>query len=83
VNVTTLCPGPTQSEFFNAAEVGKKSLSTRKMPTSREVADEGLAAMFAGKRTIVHGTVNRFLVLLQRVVAREHVIGVTRRILEP
>lgn len=82
VNVTTLCPGPTQSEFFEAAEAGDKQLSKGKLPSAREVAALGIDAMFAGKRTVVHGFANRMLVLLGRLSPRSAVIAGTRKMLE-
>lgn len=82
VNVTTLCPGPTKSEFFDAAKVASKGLTERSMPSSREVAEFGLAAMFAGKRTVVHGFANRLLTVLGKLAPRGAVIAGTRKVLE-
>lgn len=82
VNVTTLCPGPTQSEFFEAAEASDSQLSKGKLPSAREVASLGIDAMFAGKRTVVHGFANRMLVLLGRLSPRSAVIAGTRKFLE-
>lgn len=82
VSVTTLCPGPTESEFFDAAAVQSKGLTGQKLPSAREVAELGLDAMFARKRTVVHGARNRFLVQLQRFVPRGQVIRLVRAMVE-
>jgi short-subunit dehydrogenase len=82
VSVTTLCPGPTESEFFDAAAVQSKKLTGQKLPSAREVAELGLDAMFARKRTVVHGARNRFLVQLQRFVPRGQVIRMVRAMVE-
>jgi short-subunit dehydrogenase len=82
VSITTLCPGPTESEFFDAAAVQSKRLTGRKLPTSLEVAQYGLDAMFARKRTVVHGARNRFLAQLQRFVPRGPVIRMVRAMVE-
>lgn len=82
VSVTTLCPGPTESEFFDAAAVQSKGLTGQKLPSSRDVAAFGLEAMFARRRTVVHGARNRFLVQLQRFVPRGMVIRMVRAVVE-
>jgi uncharacterized protein len=82
VVATTLCPGPTESEFFDAANMGASKLASRKLPSSREVAELGLRAMFSGKRTVVHGVANRFGVALGRLIPRGMVLRVTRKILQ-
>ncbi|MCU0226730.1 MAG: SDR family oxidoreductase [Bryobacterales bacterium] len=83
VVATTLCPGPTQSEFFDAAQMSGKSLASQKLPSSREVAQAGLRALFAGKRTVIHGLVNNLLAFFSnRLAPRGAVLSITRRMLE-
>ncbi len=82
VNVTTLCPGPTQSEFFVKAEAQEKQLGKGKLPDARQVAALGIDALFAGKRTVVHGARNRILAALGRIAPRSTVIAGTRKVLE-
>jgi short-subunit dehydrogenase len=57
VNVTALCPGPTESEFFVVAGgdnfPGAKKMISRRMQSAEEVARLGLEALARGKRTIV------------------------------
>jgi short-subunit dehydrogenase len=51
VKVTALCPGPTESEFFDVAGAG--SFKRRAMQPAQEVARLAVAALARGKRTIV------------------------------
>lgn len=71
VTVTTLCPGPTESNFWKAA--GKKSaisIVPGKMPSSRVVAEYGYDAMIGGRRIAIQGFRNRVLAFLIRFVPR-------------
>ncbi len=81
VVASTLCPGPTQSEFFDAARMADRAMARRKLPSSREVAELGLRAMFAGKRTVIHGMANRMLAFTNRLFPRGVVLSVTRKVL--
>jgi short-subunit dehydrogenase len=51
VKVTALCPGPTESEFFDVA--GAAKFKDRKIQSAEQVARLGIAALAAGKRTII------------------------------
>jgi short-subunit dehydrogenase len=64
VKVTALCPGPTESEFFNVARSGD-FLVGKKQPAP-EVARLGVAALARGQRTIVPYFSGRFTALLVR-----------------
>lgn len=81
VSVTTLCPGPTESEFFDSASMAGSRLFERKLPSAAEVAALGLAAMFARKRTVIHGFSNRLGTLASKWMPRSLVLGITRRLL--
>lgn len=81
VSVTTLCPGPTESEFFDRANMKGTPLFERKLPTSREVADFGLQGMFQRKRTVVHGFSNRMGTIGSRFSPRGMVLSITRKML--
>ena len=64
VKVTALCPGPTESEFFEVAR------SENFMPGGRQSAEEvariGVAALARGKRTIVPYAAGAFTAALVR-----------------
>jgi hypothetical protein len=51
VKVTALCPGPTESEFFDIARAN--ALKKRKMQPAPDVARLAIAALASGQRTIV------------------------------
>lgn len=51
IRVTALCPGTTESEFFEVARAGV--FRNRKMQSADEVARLGIAALVRGQRTII------------------------------
>jgi short-subunit dehydrogenase len=65
VKVTALCPGPTESEFFEVA--GASKFRGRKIQSAEEVARLGVDALARGKRTIIanlEGRLSAFAVRL-------------------
>jgi short-subunit dehydrogenase len=50
VKVTALCPGPTESEFFDVARAG---VLRRGVQSAEAVARIGIAALARGKRTVI------------------------------
>lgn len=74
VTVTVLCPGPTQSNFAETADMNKvaaiQNLSTDNFPTAAEVADYGYQAMQKGQVVAVHGTLNKLLTFSNRLAPR-------------
>lgn len=50
VTVTALCPGPTESEFFDVSGAGTLK---RGLQSAEEVARIGIAALARGKRTVI------------------------------
>ncbi|HTJ29538.1 MAG TPA: SDR family oxidoreductase [Acidobacteriaceae bacterium] len=63
VRVTALCPGATESEFFDIA--GASKFRTRNIQSAEEVAQRGIDALARGQRTIVPnfiGTATAFAV---------------------
>jgi len=80
VVVSSLCPGPTMSEFFEHADMtGSKMLKTMKLPTSNEVAKFGLDNMFNNKTVAVHGGLNKFLIFMGRFVPRNLITKLTAK----
>ena len=80
VTVTTLCPGPTESNFENRASGGsglKAFKKLGKLPTSAQVADYGWKKMMKGKSLVIHGAKNRFLIFLTRFLPRKWVTNIT------
>jgi short-subunit dehydrogenase len=68
VTVTTLCPGPTTSEFAQVANMQGVALFEAPIPvmTAAEVAREGYAALKAGRPEIITGLVNRITAISTR-----------------
>lgn len=73
VTVTTLCPGPTQSNFWSVAGKEKTFGILGKMPSSKQVAEFGYQAMLTSKRVAVYGWTNRLGTLLVRFLPRSWV----------
>jgi short-subunit dehydrogenase len=63
IKVTTLCPGPTESEFW---EVSRASAFKRKVQPTAEVAHLGIEALVRGKRTIIANVEGRLTAFLVR-----------------
>lgn len=80
VTVTALCPGTTESGFQAAAAMEESNLvKGKKLPTSKEVAEYGYAAMLKGKTVAIHGFMNWVLANSVRFMPRALVVKVTRK----
>lgn len=83
VTVTTLCPGPTESEFAETANKKKSKLFDHfPVPGSKEVAEYGYKAMIKGKRVAVHGLPNKISSKIIGLFPRKFVTAVVRKIQE-
>ena len=83
VTVTALCPGPTVTEFQNAAGVSRTRLFTGPLVLdARSVARAGYEGMRRGRRVVVPGLGNKLLVQALRLSPRRVVTAVARRIQE-
>lgn len=81
VTVTTLCPGATESGFQAAAAMEESNLvKGKKLPTSKEVAEYGYAAMMKGKTVAIHGLINWIMANSVRFIPRAIVVKITRKI---
>jgi short-subunit dehydrogenase len=62
ITVTALCPGATESDFQNKADMHESRLvKGRKLPTSAAVAAYGYAAMMKGQVVAIHGFMNQIM----------------------
>jgi len=79
ISVVTLCPGGTQTNFFQASHYG-----TRKLPGGlqepRQVVAEALKALDRGGGLVVPRLFNKFFLEVQRVVPRSWVPRFSARI---
>jgi uncharacterized protein len=80
VTVTALCPGPTASGFQAAANLEESKLvAGKRLPTARDVAEAGYAALMAGKTVFVPGLSNKLTVLAPRVFPRRVIAKVVQK----
>lgn len=66
VHVTALCPGPTESEFFEVARAG--IFRQRRIQATDEVARQGIAALARGRRTVIPNWTGRLTAQLVRLL---------------
>ncbi len=82
ISVTTLCPGPTRSNFAaTAGNKDSKAFQSNKIPTSAQVAEYGYKSMIRGKSVAIHGFINKILVSTIRFTPRKLVVKITRRMM--
>ena len=62
VTVTCLKPGPTDTEFFERADMLDTKVGQGKKDDPAEVARTGWEAMLRGDRSVVHGLLNKLQV---------------------
>ncbi len=56
VTITSLMPGPTETDFFHRADMDDTRVGTMSKDDPAQVARQGLDALFAGKEKIVAGS---------------------------
>ena len=83
VSLTALCPGPTESEFQDAANMEESMLFKRsKVATSEDVAKYGYNQMIKGKVVAIEGAINKFSIFASRFVPKNVLTSIVRRIQE-
>jgi uncharacterized protein len=80
VTLTVLCPGPTRTNFFEAAGTANSNLLKGPSMSAAEVAREGYDAMMAGKPEIIAGSRNRWMIWGTRFAPRRMLANFTRRL---
>jgi short-subunit dehydrogenase len=81
VNVTCLCPGPTESGFATAAAMENANIFTKgKIPTSKKVAEYGYKALMKNKMTVIHGLLNTIMATAERFVPRSLVVSIAKKV---
>jgi short-subunit dehydrogenase len=81
VQVSALCPGPTESEFGQVA--GEREGDTRKPQSAAEVARRGLEALAEEKHWVIPYLSGRLQVFTQRFVPRRVVTSAIERAFRP
>jgi short-subunit dehydrogenase len=79
VTVTTLCPGPTTSEFAQVANMQGVALLEGPMPvmTAAEVARQGYAALKAERPQVITGLVNGIIAMSTRFTPTSILLMIT------
>lgn len=81
VTITALCPGPTESGFYKAANLSNIALlKMMKLPSSKDVAEYGYDEMMKGNVIAVHGFKNLMLVQASRFFPRSVVRKIIKNI---
>jgi len=81
VKVMALCPGVTETGFFDASRM--KRPPGRISQTSEQVVDVALRALKRGKSSVISGWPNRITVETERVAPRSLILRVVGAIMRP
>jgi short-subunit dehydrogenase len=81
VTVTTLCPGPTKTEFAERAGMTDVKIFNGQLTSPQEVASVGYKAMIAGHATVIVGLANRLQVWSMRFSPRSVVTQVAKSLM--
>lgn len=82
VSVTALCPGPTTTDFQHRAGMGHTRLMSGRIMDAETVARAGYRGLMTGKAVVIPGIRNRLLALVVRLLPRDVVTHMVRRIQE-
>lgn len=80
VHVTTVCPGATQSEFQEKANMNESLFA--KAPLSFMIAEFAFEAMMKRKTLVIYGAKNRFLTFMQRFSPRKMIIHIAAKMMK-
>ena len=83
VTLTVLKPGATDTDFFRRADMLDTEVGQSKKDDPADVAKTGWKAMLDGKRSVVHGLVNKATVLASGVVPESVTAARHRKQAEP
>ncbi|WBB80897.1 SDR family NAD(P)-dependent oxidoreductase [Micromonospora sp. WMMD882] len=84
VTVTALMPGPTDTEFFDRAEMNDTKVGAGKKDDPRTVAEQGFAAMMKGEQAEAAGSLkNKAQVAASRLIPDRLKAEQHRRMAEP
>lgn len=81
VTVTALCPGATQTAFYDVASLqNSKAFKTLKVAQARDVASYGYRELMKGRPVVIHGFINRLLTFIIRFIPRNLTREISYRI---
>lgn len=83
VTISALCPGPTASQFQERAGMQKAGLfKNRNIMSSEEVAEIAYSGLMNEKRVIIPGFRNKISAFFGRILPRNFILKVVRKIQE-
>ncbi|PZN97586.1 MAG: oxidoreductase [Alphaproteobacteria bacterium] len=83
ITITTLMPGPTETEFFDRADMLDTKVGNDEKADPGKVARDGWAGLMAGDAHVISGWQNKAQVLASRVVPASVMAERHRAIAEP
>ncbi len=83
VSVTCLMPGPTDTEFFDRAEMLDTKVGSGKKDDPADVAKTGFDAMMRGEGDVVHGFKNKVQAAIAAVTPQSQLAEEHRKMAEP
>ncbi|HUD91679.1 SDR family NAD(P)-dependent oxidoreductase [Sphingobium sp.] len=83
VTITTLMPGPTETEFFDRAQMEDTSVGTQKKDDPAKVAQDGWDALMAGKTHVISGWKNKLQAAVAHVTPAAILVEQHRKMAEP
>ena len=83
ITVTVLMPGPTETEFFERAELMDTKVGVQEKDDPAKVAKDGYDAMIAGEGGVVSGWQNKMQVKAAGIVPPEHMAKKHTELTEP
>lgn len=81
VTVTTLCPGATATDFARRANMDDTKLFQGRTMDAKNVAEIGYRALIEGRRTVIAGTGNKFLVYSTKLMPRSIVARMVKNMM--
>lgn len=83
VTVTCLLPGPTDTQFFDRADMENTKVGRDDKADPAKVADDGYAAMLDGDAQVVSGWMNKIQTMFADILPDEVVAQMHRRLAQP
>lgn len=81
ITVTTLCPGPTDTDFQNAANLHESGLFTSQLVAdAKTVAEAGYAGMMAGEVVVIPGIQNKLTAYTAQLMPRSLVRQLVKKV---
>jgi len=82
VSITALCPGPTKSAFADTAHLKSSPIHNGTVPmwTAKDVAQQGVDALFKGRRVHIVGWVNAVLSQISRLTPNALVMRTLKKL---